>query len=223
MVNLLSRFRRSESGISMIEGLLVFPIMLLAITTFIEFGYGVFQWEQTGRAVAIGARLAAVSDPIVPAANFKTLGVTPAGSVTGAPVPSGVLRTSCTGASPGGSLALCDSTMFDRILFGSDDRCSPSFGTSVPGMCDVNARIKRENVIVTYTRDGLGYVGRESGPVVTVTVQLRNMSFQTILLGPLLGLDAMPMRPNPVTFTGEDLASCASPTRSADDYSTPCT
>ncbi len=222
MVTLLSRFRRDDSGISMIEGLLVFPIMLIAITTFIEFGYGVFQWEQTGRAVAIGARLAAVSDPIVPAANFTPLGATPTGSVTGAPVPGTVVRTSCTGANAAGSLALCDKTKFDRILFGSDNTCNPSFGTSVPGMCDVNQRIKRENVIVTYTRDGLGYVGRESGPVVTVTVQLRDMSFQTILLGPLLGLDDMPMRPNPVTFTGEDLASCASPTRSATDYSTPC-
>lgn len=225
MVNRLARFRRDDRGVTLIEGLIAFPLLLTMIITFVEFGYAVFQWQQTGRAVAIGARLAAVSDPLAPAASYDALAsdyLTSTTVGTGDPVPAALVRVTCAGATPPSGASTCLATPFNRILFGSDNTCNPSFGTSVPGMCDLNARITAANVLVTYTRDGLGYVGREGGPVVTVTVQLRNMTFQTFFLGRLFGLNSIPMRPSPITFTGEDLASCANPVRNAGSFSTPC-
>ncbi len=222
MVTRPRHFCRSDSGVTLVEGLIVFPLMLTVIITFIEFGFAMFQWEQTGRAVAVGARLAAVSNPLV--TNFSDLGadyVNVPAQVTGDPLPDTMLRVSCTGANATARLPLCNGGI-DRILRGSDGVCNAVVGTSVPGMCDLNARIQPENVVVTYTRDGLGYVGRDQGPITTVTVQLRNLSFQTFFLGPLFGLTDLPIRPSPVTFTSEDLATCANPERTATSFSTPC-
>lgn len=220
MVTRLARFRRSDSGVTLIEGLIVFPLMLTVIITFVEFGYAIFQWEQTGRAIAIGARVAAVSDPVAPEADFTTLGNYGTG-VTGEPVTGTVARTSCVGDVAATGLPKC-TAKFNRILFGSDGICRTAYGGAYPGMCDVNPQIQPRHVIVTYTRNGLGYFGRDSGPVVGVTVQLRDLNFRTFLLGPLLGLTSIPIPRSPVTVTGEDLATCANPDRSATDFSSPC-
>ncbi|AWB49510.1 pilus assembly protein TadE [Gemmobacter aquarius] len=216
----LSRFRRSESGVTLIEGLIVFPLMLTVIITFVEFGYAVFQWEQTGRAIAIGARVAAVSDPVAQETDFKTLGSYSAG-LPGDPVGGDTVRVSCVGDGATAGLAKCTQD-FNRILYGSDGICKTAYGGALPGMCDVNPRIKAENVIVTYTRNGLGYIGRDAGPVVNVTVQLRNLNFSTFLLGPLLGIRSIPIPFSPVTVTGEDLSTCNNPARSATTFSNPC-
>lgn len=219
----LARFRRSESGVTLIEGLIVFPLMLTVIITFVEFGYAVFQWEQTGRAIAIGARVAAVSDPVAPAANFAALGNIPVSGSNppGSPVDAATVRTSCVGDGAVAGLSKC-TTDFNRILFGSDGICKTAYGGALPGMCDVNPRIQAKNVIVTYTRNGLGYRGRNAGPVVNVTVQVRDLTFRTFLLGPLLGLRSIPIPFSPVTVTGEDLSTCNNPTRTAVSFSNPC-
>lgn len=222
MVRVFGRFRRDERGVSLIEGLIVFPIVLVMLVSFVEFGYAVFQWNQTGRAVALGARLAAVSDPVT--TDYNDLASDYAGTGTidaGDPVAPTVIRTSCTGANPTGTLALCNAGI-DRIITGSDGVCDADYGTGVAGMCDVNPWIDPENVTVTYTRQGLGYVGRVSGPVVQVTVALRDMRFQFFFLGALLGLDSIRIPSSPVTVTGEDMASCATPTRTAVDFDEPC-
>lgn len=220
MVNAFRRFERQDSGVTLVEGLIVFPTMLLAIITFINFGFGVFQWQQTGRATAIGARLAAVSNPV--ASNFADLtsDYDQFASV-GTPVPSAVKRVTCAGAArtdgPAETLSICTGTRFDRIFFGSDGACTADVGNSVPGMCDMARTLKKENVVVSYTRDGLGYIGRDAGPVVYVTVQLRNMTFQS-----MFGQTDIPIRPNPVTFVGEDLATCSNPVRTAANFTSHC-
>lgn len=232
MVTRLARFRRSESGVTLIEGLIVFPLMLTLIIGFVEFGYGIFQWEQTGRAIAVGARLAAVSDPVVPKADYNALAVYSGGS-PGDPVPPTdvskspdvLLRASCIGAATAGvSLPTCVSARFDKIWFGSDSTCSLNYGGAVPGICDVNPALQKSSIVVSYTRDGLGYVGRTSGPVVNVTVYLREAYFRTFLIGPLFKVDRLiPIPRSPVTVTGEDLASCNTPAYTTTDFWTPCT
>jgi len=220
MVTRLARLRRGESGATLVEGLIVFPLMLTVIIAFVEFGYAIFQWEQTGRAIAIGARIAAVSDPVVDAADFQTLGGYAAG-LPGDPVGGAVARVSCVGDGATAGLDECTAD-FNRILFGSDGVCRTSYGGALAGMCDVNGRIQASNVIVTYTRNGLGYIGRDAGPVVNVTVQLRDLNFNTFFLGPLFGITTIPIPLSPVTVTGEDLATCNNPSRDATAFSNPC-
>lgn len=217
MVSGFRRFRRDESGISLIEGLIVFPLVLTVLITFVEFGYAVFQWSQTGKAVAIGARLAAVSSPVAP--DYASLAVT---GNAGAPVTPAVDFVTCAMALPKPpNEELCTSDAL-RILRGSDGVCNPDYGTGVPGMCDFNARIEPRNVVITYTRAGLGYVGRLSGPVTTVTVSTREIPFFFFFVGALFGLDRINMPVTPVTVTSEDMASCSNPVTTATSFTNPC-
>ena len=84
-------------------------------------------------------------------------------------------------------------------------------------MCDIMPQIRPENVVVTYYRSGLGYVGRPTGPLPTITVEVVNLRFNFFILDALLqvaslgGTTGVPTGINipasPVTITGEDLRS----------------
>lgn len=200
MVRFGRRFRDNEDGISLVEGMIVFPLVLLAYATFVEFGFALFQWNQTINAMQLGARLAAVSDPLT--GDLSALEADYP-SDQGGPTPATPLSVSC-----GAGATACNEDRMNRLIFGSDGTCNPASGTSIPGMCDLHPQIRANNVLITYHRSGLGYVGRPSGPVVTVTVEARNLTFNFFFLGALLGLNALEIPAHPVTVTGEDLSSC---------------
>ncbi|MEY4696811.1 MAG: hypothetical protein RIT14_1239 [Pseudomonadota bacterium] len=202
MVSLIRRLRERDEGISMVEGLIVFPLVLLTIVTFVELGFAVFQWNQATKAVNIGARLAAVSDPVATTAAYAAL-ADPVGSVAGSPPAVGASVT-CSGVA---GAAACDSAKIARLVRGSDGQCSPDIDGGVAGMCDVDRWISPDNVRVTYARAGLGYNGHPNGPVVTATVELEDLTFKFFLVGALLGLDSIPIPAQPVTVTGEDMSS----------------
>ena len=73
------------------------------------------------------------------------------------------------------------------------------------GLNSFNTQIGPGNVVVTYERSGLGYKGRPRGAVVTVSLTLRNVTFDLPMLGALLGLDQITIPAMPVTVTSEDL------------------
>lgn len=203
MVRLLHRFWRDERGLSLTEALFTLPIMLLMIAAFVEFGFAIYQWNQTAKAMQLGARLLAVSDPIHP--NFALMTNYDAALEPGDPVPADGFALRC-GA---GQATPCLADGMERLIKGSDRTCGPSFGTT-SGMCDFNPRINAGNVVVTYARTGLGYVGRPGGPVVSVTVETNGLRFNLPLLGALLGWNensGITVPANPVTVVGEDLRS----------------
>ena len=72
MVGLRSHFCfwRDDRGIALSEALITIPLVLLIFAAFIEFGYAMSQWNQTVKALQYGARLAAVSDPLVEFDDF---------------------------------------------------------------------------------------------------------------------------------------------------------
>ncbi|MFD1196049.1 TadE/TadG family type IV pilus assembly protein [Seohaeicola saemankumensis] len=201
MVKRARLFRRSEEGATLVEGLIVFPIILLTFATFIEFGVAVVQWNQTVKAMQYGARFLAVSDPLVSLGPFETY-TSPAPEV-GDPVPQDGLQISC-----GAGAAACNTDGINRLVFGSstDLTCDPSAGNRL-GMCDLNGLIRPENIRVTYYRSGLGYVGRPGGPVVSITVETRDLNFNFFFLGALLGLNNITIPAHPVTITSEDLSN----------------
>jgi hypothetical protein len=76
-------------------------------------------------------------------------------------------------------------------------------------MCHFFPGLLRSNVLVTYTATGLGYQTRLGGPVPTITVSLRNLTFQFFFLGGF-GYGNLIMPSMLSTVTGEDLKSTAS-------------
>ncbi|MEZ5685971.1 MAG: hypothetical protein R3D78_08770 [Paracoccaceae bacterium] len=197
MVTLWRKFRRDSDGLSLTEALITFPIMLLVISAFVEFSFVLFQWTQTAKALQVAARQLAVSDPLID--NLTTLlEADAAGLDAGDPYPSTIVSASC-----GAGTTACNSNI-NRLITGGDGICNPNF-QGAPGMCDINPNFSADNVRITYTRAGLGYVGRPGGPVVTITVEARGLSFDLMLAGALLSLDSIPVPATPVTVTSEDL------------------
>jgi hypothetical protein len=220
MLKLARRFRRDERGLSMTEAILVFPVVLLVITAFVEFGYAVFQWNQTVKATQLGARLAAVSDPVITDLSSISGDLLSDDVGVGVPPTDGsgnLLAVSCGGTSG----TACEPNGMNRMIFGSDGKCDPDYtgdflnGDSsagiTAGMCDLNPQITTENIRVTYHRTGLGYYGRPgnaNGLVMTITIATDGVTFDLPLLGALLGINNLAIPAHPVSVTSEDFTSC---------------
>ncbi|WP_018235782.1 TadE/TadG family type IV pilus assembly protein [Ensifer sp. BR816] len=199
----LRPFRQDESGVALTEALITFPIVMLMFATFIEFGYAMSQWNQTVKALQYGARLAAVSDPLT--SDFDDVFPTEADDPlnNGDATPNDATITSTCGP----DLDNCSDEL-SRIVLGSDGACGTA-GDPRPGICDINWRIQPENLVVTYQRSGLGYWGRPEGPVLTMRLEVRDVTLEMLFLGPLLGLDEIAVPAHPVTITTEDLQTCS--------------
>lgn len=211
-LRLFDRFRRDNEGVVLAEALLSLPIVILFITAMAELGLALFQWNQTVRAVQLGARLAAVSGPVttdydtaMQAGYDNGTANTADDYVVGDPVPPGIVRSVCDG----GTGANCETADLARLVYGPDGACLSTATGTAAGMCDVAPWIRPENLRVTYTRAGLGYVGRPWGNVSTVTVEVRNLSFDFILLDAFINNDGITIPAHPVTITSEDLWSCS--------------
>jgi hypothetical protein len=193
-------FLRDESGISLTEGMISLPIVMLVFAAFVEFGYAVFQWNQTVKALHFGARKAAVSGSMVAAFDPGTATAPTATSAGTAIAVGGLGPWTCAGAACGPEL--------NRIVYGSaaSAECQPVTTAGIrPAMCHLNPRINLENVVVTYEMSGLGYYGRPGGAVVTIRMEVQDITFELPILGALLGLDDITIPAMPVTVTSEDL------------------
>ena len=205
--NIIQRFLTDQRGISMVEGIIVFPLLLLAFAAFIEFGFMIFQWNQTVKAMQLGARRAAVSDYIVSDITPLASGYS---GIGGDPTPApGTASVSCGPAGAG-----CIAANLDRLVFGDDGVCVAGAG-NLSGMCDLNQNIESRNIVITYHRSGLGYQGRPGkysiNPVTTITVEVRNMNFILPIMGGLFGFSDFTIPTNPVSVTSEDLSTCQLP------------
>ncbi|MDU8928274.1 TadE/TadG family type IV pilus assembly protein [Alisedimentitalea sp. MJ-SS2] len=210
MVNLKFRrekFTSGQSGLAMTEALIVIPLLMLVFGAMVEFSAMVFQWSQVVKATQISARRAAVSSPLTDISALSNYGT---GAVVSAPIsPPFPAPISC-----GAGTTACDSTQLDRLYYGSDNNCTDFDPNGVVGFCDVAWFVPKSSIRVTYSRSDLGYVGRPAGPVVTVTVETRNLYFNFFLLdqimayfGPLGMPAGISIPPHPVSMTSEDLCS----------------
>ncbi len=197
-------FWQDQHGVALTEALITLPMVMLAFSAFVEFGYAMSQWNQTVKALQLGARLAAVSEPLTSdfADVFPTDAADPLNNGDATPN-NATISSTC-----GPALANCSDEL-TRIVMGSDGVCGVA-GDTNPGICDLNWRIQPANLVVTYQRSGLGYWGRPNGPVLTMRLEVRDVTFDLPFLGALLGLDQIEVPAHPVTLTTEDLETCSS-------------
>ena len=214
MVALWSKMRRAllrfrdDSGVVLVEALLVVPLVMLLIAGMIESSVMMMQWNQTVKAIQVGGRLATVSSPLT---DISALNVHPSGSIQGNPQPFDTNLTVSCGAGTG---TACNAAALRRLMRGADDRCR-STGGGRRGICDIAPFIRPENVRITYANAGLGYVGRPEGAVVLVTLEMRNLYFDFFILGNVLSFfgndrQGVPIPTHPVSLVSEDLADCES-------------
>lgn len=214
MVRPLSRFWRDTKGASLVEGLIAFPVIFFTITTLIEGGMALYQYNQVAKATAVGARLAAVSDPVIAGLTDNRLAADPATDEDGVayspgdPYPILADPVEC-GADVG---TACDPDRLRRLVEGAFDTANPTergcaAEPGTLGMCDIAPRIRAENVRVSYIFSGLGYIGRPFNPVVSVRVEVRNVTFDFFLLAALFGFENLEIPTQSVTITSEDLST----------------
>jgi len=224
------RILRDADGAVLVEVTVMMTIIFVFVLGSIDFLFAFYQWNMAAKAAEVGARIAAVSAPVVQ---------------TDLTVPTG-LNTSASSGSPGetlpsytvicnGGISTCTGCVnnadkkpicnngynlaaMQTIVFGRPDPNDKSTNGQVKttcsatptsfyyaGMCNMFDRITVAKVKVTYTNTGLGYAGRPGGLVPTITVQLQNIPFQFFFLGGLLGFANINIPAVTTTITGEDL------------------
>jgi Flp pilus assembly protein TadG len=207
--------RRDESGAVLVELSILLPIVITVLCGAIDVLYAFYQWNAAAKAVQVGARIAAVSDPVATGLNSLSNQVLLSGLVAPKqPMPS--FQVTCDGSSATctcvGTCADIAPNPFSRaamnaIVFGRGSAsCTDATSYYTSGMCDILPSISPANVRIVYTQTGLGYAGRPGGPIPTITVALQNMHFQFFFLSYLLGPD-IPMPAMTTTITAEDLCS----------------
>lgn len=192
------------------------PILFIFLLGSVDFLNALRQWNSATKAVEVGARLAAVSDPVATGLNsIPTSAVNPPAVNVGDPMPDfevtcdgatsacNCTRGSCTG------MGSYSATAMNTIVFGrGKTACGASAnGYYNAGMCNFLSGITDSNVKVVYSQTGLGYAGRTAGPVPTITVSVENVPFQFFFLKGLMGFANRSIPGLATTITGEALAS----------------
>jgi Flp pilus assembly pilin Flp len=209
------RLTRDQSGAVLVEVTVVMVLILVFILGSIDFLFAFYQWNTASKAVQIGARIAAVSDPVAIGLNGLSTAVVTSAVPPGASMPNFMVRCerrteacSCTGACVG--VGAYNRAAMNTIIYGrGSSSCSDATSFYRAGMCDIFPRIADANVIIQYTQTGLGYAGRPGGPVPTITVSIEGLQFQFFFLSGIMGFDQIRIPSSTVSIGAEDLASNA--------------
>ncbi len=206
MLVLARKIRRDETGGVLVEATVMLTIMFVFVLGSVEFIMAMYQWNAAGKAVALGARVAATSTPVD--SSFSSVTGMEGGLAPGTAPPATFATRTCngTGSCTNGtySAAAMNVIVFGRKSLGA----CPSGGVYCAGMNDLFGRIQAQHVVVAYAYSGLGYAGRPGGQVPTITVSLQNLQFQFFFLGGLMGFNNLAIQ-SITTITGEDLSSAA--------------
>src|SRR5947199_2630186 len=102
------RFIRDDNGGVLVEATLMITIMFVFVLGSIDFLFAFYQWNAASKAVQVGARIAAVSDPVAIGLNGVSNAVVNSFVPPGAVMPDFVVRCEgktetcrCTGACAG--------------------------------------------------------------------------------------------------------------------------
>ena len=208
------RLARDQDGAILVEATVTMTVLLVFVLGSIDFLVAFYQWNAAAKALLVGARIAAVSDPVADGLNNLSVAVAGPFMPAGAPMPSFVVR--CDGAArtctcEGGCTGITgyNDAAMNTIVFGrGSSSCSDATSLYYAGMCDIFPRITAANVVIVYAQTGLGYVGRPNGPVPTISLTLQHLPFQFYFLGGLMGLSKINI-PAVASIGGEDLSSGA--------------
>ena len=190
MVRAFRKLWKDESGLAA-EFALVLPLLLLLLLGTIDVGIYAWRLNQAEKATQVGARWAAVTDPLVDEIASTTYVNETVGGVfveQGDRIPVSALGLiTCT--STGCSGAGCSSAPITSCTFNSG-----AFSRLSARMKQVYSPIADTNIQVEYRGSGLGYAGDPNGPDVAplITVRLTGMTYTSVVLSPFGGNVGLP-------------------------------
>jgi Flp pilus assembly protein TadG len=192
---------RDASGAVAVEFALVGGVFIMLLVGIMEFGTAYWQWNQATKALQLGVRLAAVSNPV----SSDLASYTGVSSTVQEGDPMPYFQRICNGSKSECSGGTYDINAMRTIVYGRGNTSCPTTLQPYPPMCQVFPRIKPQNVIVEYTQTGLGFAGRPGGPLPSITIRLTGLNFDFVVLKNFAGLTAIPMTGISATATAEDL------------------
>lgn len=206
----IREFGADTRGAALLEFSVFMVFFFSLLFGIIEFTLAFYQWQAATKAVQFGARLAAVSSPV--ASNLTMDSWDVAGYDAGDPVAlADGFSFQCTGTDNTSGTCTNSGTYsaaaMNTLVFGRGNGTTCSGTPPNIGMCNIFNRITPANVRITYEYTGLAYAGRPEGPVPTIQVQIVDMPFDFMFLGPLVGIEQIDMPGLMSTVTGEDLSS----------------
>jgi len=210
------RMVRDQGGGPFVEAAVMIPILLTFVLGSVDFINAFVQWNQATKTVEVGARIAAVSDPVASGLNTIPTNALSSSTLLGDTMPDFEVTCdghsqacTCTRGSTG--MGTYSATAMNLIVYGRGGHSSCTTATSyyTAGMCNMFGSITPAHVKVVYSQTGLGFAGRSAGPVPTITVSIENLQFQYFFLGGLMRLANMTMPALSTTITGEGLSSAA--------------
>jgi len=216
---MVSGFIRDDNGGVLVEATVMITVMFVLVLGSIDFLFAFYQWNAAAKAAQVGARIAAVSDPVAKGLNGLSAGVVSASVRPGSAMPAftvtcdgGTTTCTCKGACKG--IGGYNAAAMHTIVFGRGSMaCGDARSFYTAGMCDSFDRITPANVRIAYVQPappaGLGYAGRPGGPVPTIKISLQNLPFRFFFLGDLLGFRNIHIPEVATTMTAEDLYSCS--------------
>jgi len=159
--SLLRGLAADARGATSVEFGLVSGVLFAILFGITDFGYAFWQWSSAAKALQLGVRLAAVSDPV--SSDLKTYTGLSSTVLDGDPMP--YYQRVCNGTSRSCSGGTFDQTALNTIVYGRGNASCPSAPQAFAPMCQIFTRIKPENVVIEYVHTGLGYAGRPGGPI----------------------------------------------------------
>jgi hypothetical protein len=213
----LNHLLRDQCGAVMVEVTIMLSITLVLVLGGIDFLLLFYQWNAAAKATQIGARLAAVSDPVASGLNGLSRAVVSESVPPGGAMPKFIVtcdgRTAtctCNGERACRGVKGYNSAAMNTIVFGrGNSSCSNAKSADRVGMCHIFSRITPANVKIVYEQTGLGYAGRPGGPMPTITISIQNLPFRFYFLGGLIGFRDLQIPASTTSITAEDLSSRA--------------
>jgi Flp pilus assembly protein TadG len=208
--SLLRNLRRDERGATAVEFALIGLLLFIVSFGIIDFGLAYWQWVMAEKATQVGVRKAVVSNMV--AKGLTTWPINGSANANGTPCMTGTTiitdctfsPVTCTSNAAGTTVTCnCPGTPCPTGTPSASD-----FTAIVAEMQKIDPYIANNNVQITYSQNGLGFVGRPNGLPATVTVTLTGMTFKFLVIDKLLffgGTFSMP--PFNATLIGEDLSS----------------
>ena len=182
---------RDISGSVLVETTLVIPLMLVLVLGIVDVTYMFYEWGLANKAAYRGARTAVVSNPVVSdvtnvsftATELQNLGQLCFGATTGNPTGNcPTAGSTCTpNSSSGGSCT--NSYTFDNN----------AFVAILGNMRAIFPRLQRQDVLISYNTNGLGFVGQaytgdttQYALPMNVTVSITGMTHQFFFVPSIL-------------------------------------
>jgi Flp pilus assembly pilin Flp len=211
----VARLMRDEAGAVLVEVTVVMALIFIFILGSVDFLFAFYQWNAVSKAVQVGARIAAVSDPVATGLKDLSRVVVNSSVPPGSVMPGFQIRCerkteacSCVGACTG--VGAYNSAAMKTIIYGRrSSSCTDAASIYEAGMCDIFPRIAEANIVIQYTQTGLGFAGRPGGPAPTISVSLGNLPFQFFFLGGIMGFDKIQIPASMTSIAAEDLSSGA--------------